>query len=99
VPTVISEAGDNPLIAEGAPMPEVDALSARAVNGEPSPVTTEVPTAEPKVETPASITTEIRPRRSSMKGGRAAAVAEEVVAPDAVEPSSDADVKVIKIDA
>ena len=91
VPTVISEAGDNPMIAEGTPMPEVDATSVQAVKGEPSPV-------ESKVETPASITTELRPRRSSMKGGRAAA-AETVVDPAAVEPSSDADVKVIKIDA
>jgi len=90
VPTVISEAGDNPLIAEGTPMPEVDATSVQAVKGEPSPV-------ELKVETPASITTELRPRRSSMKGGRAAA-AETVVDP-ATAASSDADVKVIKIDA
>ena len=84
VPTVISEATDNPLIAEGAPLTEEapnvnDAVSVQAVKGEP---TVEALPAAP------------RPRRSSMKGGRAA---------DAQIPSteipSEADVKVIKIDA
>ena len=84
VPTVISEATDNPLIAEGAPLTEEapnvnDAVSVQAVKGEP---TVEALPAAP------------RPRRSSMKGGRVA---------DAQIPSteipSEADVKVIKIDA
>jgi hypothetical protein len=84
VPTVISEATDNPLIPEGAVTPDEaqnvnDAVSVQAVKGEPT-----------AVASPAAP----RPRRSSMKGGRAA---------DAQIPSteipSEADVKVIKIDA
>jgi len=84
VPTVISEATDNPLIPEGAVTPDEapnvnDAVSVQAVKGEPT-----------VVASPAAP----RPRRSSMKGGRAA---------DAQIPSteipSEADVKVIKIDA
>ena len=90
VPTVISEAGDNPLIVEGAESLEPaanlnDTSSVKAVKDEPTP------------EPPAPITVEPRPRRSSMKGGRAAEAAQPVE--PAQEPVPESDVKVIKIDA
>ena len=90
VPTVISEATDNPLIAEGAPLPLPslnidDVSSVQAVRGEPT--VTGVP----------PVPVELKPRRSSMKGGRAAVQAPE---PEkAVEIQNEDDVKVIKIDA
>jgi hypothetical protein len=88
VPTVIREATDNPLIAEGDSMPTLpmdDAVSIQAVKGEPTP----------DIASPVPVDAEARPRRSSMKGGRAAVNAQtpssEFVAGD--------NVKVIKIDA
>jgi len=101
VPTVISEAGDNPLIAEGAPLPvpNLDAMSVLAVKDTPSPdindaVSVQAVKGEATPDAPAKPGVEIRPRRSSMKGGRAA----DAQTPSAEIPS-DADVKVIKIDA
>ena len=93
VPTVIGMAKDNPLIAEGEPMPDLsDTLSVQAVKGEPTP--------EPPVPT---VVEPNRPRRSSMKGGRAAEVAPAAVpaAASAAAPAAtpESDVKVIKIDA
>jgi hypothetical protein len=103
VPTVISEAGDNPLIAESEPMSTVVApdisntSSVQAVKGEATP--------EPPVS---SVVPENRPRRSSMKGGRAAeltpappatAAAATTAAPAAPAATPESDVKVIKIDA
>jgi hypothetical protein len=92
VPTVIGMAKDNPLIAEGEPMsvappPDLsDTLSVQAVKGEPTP--------EPPVSS--TVVEPTRPRRSSMKGGRAAELA-PAPAPATATPESD--VKVIKIDA
>ena len=97
VPTVISEAGDNPLIAEGEPMsaappPDLsDTLSVQAVKGEPTP---EPPVSSTVVE-PTRPLGPPGPRRSSMKGGRAAELVP--AAPATATPESD--VKVIKIDA
>ena len=76
VPTVISEAKENPLIDE------TDTSSVAAVKDEPTP--------------PAPI--EPKPRRSSMKGGRAAEAAESVTESKPA-PVEEADIKVIKIDA
>jgi len=91
VPTVIGMAKDNPLIAEGEPMPDIDdTLSVQAVKGEPTP--------EPPVSS--TVVEPNRPRRSSMKGGRAAeAEAPAVAAAAAVAAAPESDVKVIKIDA
>ena len=88
VPTVIGMAKDNPLIAEGEPMPDIDDTSSvQAVKGEATP--------EPPVS---SVVPENRPRRSSMKGGRAAETATPAVAA-ATPATPESDVKVIKIDA
>ena len=76
VPTVISEAKENPLIDE------TDTSSVAAVKDEPTP--------------PAPI--EPKPRRSSMKGGRAAEAAESVTESKPA-PVEEEDIKVIKIDA
>jgi len=103
VPTVISEAGDNPLIAEGEPLPvpNLDAMSVQAVKDTPSPdvndaASVQAVKGEPTAEAPAKSDVEIRPRRSSMKGGRAA---ETNAQTPSAEIPSDSDVKVIKIDA